>query len=188
MPSARHASPRPRTASESCQNASGRVGSPKLRQLVTPSGRAPGDRDVAGGLGDAHRRAAVRDPAPRRPRRSRSRRRGRAACPSRAGPRAPWPGPATVLVWTVRVVLLDDPAPVARCSASRAAPSRTRPGSIPRSGRSWPGAAGSPGAGAARRRAGGWATRRWTIASLVRAAPGSARARPARPPRRLPRR
>src|SRR5204862_8032743 len=40
-PSARHASPRPRTASLSCQNASGFVGSPLLRQLVTPSGRAP---------------------------------------------------------------------------------------------------------------------------------------------------
>src|SRR5439155_2131467 len=40
-PSARHASPRPRTASESCQKASGRVGSPKFKQFVTPSGRAP---------------------------------------------------------------------------------------------------------------------------------------------------
>ena len=40
-PRAMHASDRPRTASASCQNASGRVGSPKLRQFVTPSGRAP---------------------------------------------------------------------------------------------------------------------------------------------------
>ncbi len=40
-PRATHASARPRTASASCQKASGRVGSPKLRQFVTPSGRAP---------------------------------------------------------------------------------------------------------------------------------------------------
>ena len=88
----------------------------------------------------------------------------RTALPPRAGP-------ATVLVCTVlsycsvtqrRSAMFGEPS----------SPSRTRPGSIPRSGRSWPGSAGSPGAGAARRRAGGLAARRWTIASLVRARAG----------------
>ena len=86
---------------------------------------------------------------------------------------APWPGPATVFAWTVESYCSKTAWREARFALPRSA-SRTAPGSMPRSGRpaARPPASGTPGAGAARRRGGGAATRSWTIASLVSAAAG----------------
>jgi hypothetical protein len=84
---------------------------------------------------------------------------------------APWPGPSTVFAWTVESYCSKTGCRLARFAEPSSATS-TAPGSIPRSGSPSEAVAGAPGAGAARRRVGGDATRSWTIASLVRAAAG----------------
>ena len=96
---------------------------------------------------------------------------------------APWPGPATVFAWTWQSYCSKTQRRLARFAPPRSARS-TAPGSIPRSGQAGAGSIGAPGAGAARRRAGGVASRSWTIASLVSAAAGiraSSRRRRGRP-------
>ena len=99
IPRARQASPRPRTASLSCQNASGRVGSPKLRQFVTPSGRAPVTLTlrVASATDIAAPRYGSRAETAWSPSvvATRARR-----VPFTRRTAAPRPGPATVFVWT----------------------------------------------------------------------------------------
>ena len=57
MPRARHASAMPSIASDSCHITSGCSGLPKLRQLTSPSGRAPDARQVHHRLGH-HERGA----------------------------------------------------------------------------------------------------------------------------------
>ena len=169
-PSAMQASDRPRTASLSCQNASGRVGSPKLRQLVTPSGRAPviatlrvasatdiaapshGSSTPTGALASVEATSALVVPLIR----------------STAAPR---PGPATVFAWTLWSYCSYTERRDERFGEPSSAWS-TAPGSWPRSGRASTGSAGAPGAGARRRRVGGRDSRWNTIAPDARAAAG----------------
>ena len=143
----------------SCQNASGRVGSPKLRQFVTPSGRAPviatlraaSATDIAapshgsgwptGALPSVVATSAFVVPLMR----------------STAAPR---PGPGDRVGLDGRVVLLEDRA--ARCEVRRSEQRREHGARVHARARgSWStGSAAAPGAGAARRRAGGAARAR----------------------------
>ena len=154
-PSARHASDRPRTASVSCQNASGRVGSPKFRQFVTPSGRAPvietfraasatdiaapshGSMAPTGAFASVVATSALVVPLIR----------------SMAAPR---PGPATVFACTLWSYCSYTERRDERFGEPSSA-SSTAPGSWPRTGSVSTGSDGAPGAGrraAARRRPG----------------------------------
>ena len=138
---------------------------------MTPSGRAPGDRHVAGGLGDGHRRAqprvqhADRGVAVRRGDEGL----GRALDPQHGGAatgrrRRCWTGR-----WSRTA---RRPGGARRGSASRGGRAAPRPGpgraaaACPRAPR------GRPGAGAARRRAGARDSRSKTIASDASARAG----------------
>ena len=132
-----------------------------------------GDRDVAGRLGDAHRRAEPRiDRADRLVRVGRGDERLRRALDP--DHRRAVAGSLDRVRLDGRVVLLVDRRGGWRGWPSRAGRRGRRPGPCPApAGRPLRRlGSGAPGAGAWRRRTGAAATRSWTIASLVRAAAG----------------
>ena len=140
-----------------------------------------GDRDVAGGLGDAQRGAEPRVEGPDRlvGIGRRDERLGRAA---HAQDRRPWPGPATVSAPTVESYCSKTARREARFGEPTSA-SRTAPGSMPRSGSRSLITVGRPvpaprADGPAARQAGDGRSRRW---SRPPQACGQSHGRPRRP-------
>ena len=130
-PSARQASPRPRTASCSCQNASGRVGIAEVEAVGDAQRPGAGDGDVAGRLGDATAPPRGRDRAAATRLVAVGGRHERLAGPLDAEHGGAAAGPGDRVRPDVVVVLLVDPAPRRRGWAAEEAPAGRRPGPCP---------------------------------------------------------